>query len=190
MRRRSQAYRGAGARAKGKHRKYWFIDWQERSTREDGSVRSIHRAANLGFCDQVSKEEADAKALQLLEHRRAPDYISISPMEQRSQNAVRLGAMAELMATCHLMQNGYEVFHAACPQSSCDLIALGQDSRAHRVEVKFCPVNENGTPKTSLQRNRGKFDILVVVTPTGKVYQLTPEEAEPRRVLPKRSESE
>lgn len=171
VRHHKQVQRGGGLRVKGKGRKYWFIDWRERVEQEDGSARHVHRAANLGWCDEMDREQAEIKAHDLLARRSNPDYAPLPPMERKSQSAMRLGSTAELVAACHLMQAGYEVFHAINPQASCDLMALDPAGAPVRVEVKFCPVGENGAILTDWRSKIGKFDLLIVVTPTGRVLQ-------------------
>ena len=47
-----------------------------------------------------------------------------------------VGAMSELVASVDLLSRGYEVFRAVSSACSCDLIALGDDRKPLRIEVR------------------------------------------------------
>ena len=142
------------------------------------TAKFVHRSANLGWVDEVTRDEAEAKAADIYTKRSEPEYAPLPAMPRRSQSAVRLGATAELIAACYLMQHDYEVFRALNAWCHCDLVAIKGDGVPLRIEVKFCGLTEAGTPTVDIRHKRGKFDLLIVVTPSGSVIEMTHEKAE------------
>jgi hypothetical protein len=69
------------------------------------------------------------------------------------------GARAELLAAAKLMIEGYEVFRALEPGSSCDLVAL-KNGQASRVEVRTAMLGIDGSHRFT---TRGEYDLIVSV---------------------------
>lgn len=156
-----------GVRITGKRRPYWLGEWRERATRQpDGTWNYRHRARNLGFCDEVTEQEARAKLDCIVS-----GTLVESNLKHRAKShgaAGRHGAAAEMLACCDLLQKGYEVYRSVNGGAPCDLVAL-KDGKFQRVEVKLCDVTAAGRPVCDLRSKVGQFDMLVVVTLDGRI---------------------
>ena len=83
------------------------------------------------------------------------------------------GALHELVASIDLMRQGYEVFRALSPATSCDLIIL----KAHkllRVEVRTAqkPINSNKLQWHYSEKDVGRSDVLALVVDSKTVIYL------------------
>lgn len=107
--------------------------------------------------------------------------------------AVQKGMAGELRAAAFLMENGYEVF-MAIGSTRCDLIAILPGVETHdglgragsadvmfRVEVKTAAPTSGGRYRIIDVKPR-KFDMLLVVLPSGEVLMDPEEELVVRRV--------
>ena len=163
--------------------------------REDMTLRRLHKAANLGYCAEVSEGEARAK-LRLIMDEIQEDPIPFPTSKRSRQDSMRNGAAAEMLACWHLMQKGFEVFKALNPGCRCDLIAMDSSGKLHRVEVKLAPMKVSGEPNVDLTSKINHFDLLIVVTPKGKIFERTYAQAmvkyssEPAAVAPQGAPAE
>jgi len=79
------------------------------------------------------------------------------------------GALSELLVCADLTMRGYEVFRAVSPCASTDLIVLGCDGKAIRVEVKTGLRIENG--KVRYTKPANPCDVVAVaLSPTEIQY--------------------
>ena len=81
-------------------------------------------------------------------------YKSSTPHLERGA----LGATSELLAAADLMLKGYDVFRALSPHSGCDLVAIGPDLRALRIEVRTGQNTRSGSltwARNGSSRKRG-----------------------------------
>ena len=142
----------------------------------------------LGFCDEISEKEAEAKRITLcraldenIQFTGFPYSVigrnfiensghkqefgpSLALDEQYDIPAVRRGAIAEWLVAADLLAKGYEVFRPLHQGSSCDLAAY--DGTFYRIEVKYSSRDDTGI---WLTRNAGKYDVLALVNKVGKI---------------------
>lgn len=81
---------------------------------------------------------------------------------------VARGAASELLASAHLMAQGYHVFRALAASCPCDLIAWRADEPALRVEVK----TGNPVRSTLPAPSNDEWDLLLVVHSDGLIVSL------------------
>ena len=79
------------------------------------------------------------------------------------------GAVGELVAASNLLERGFEVYRSMSPFSSCDLIAM-KNGKLIRVEVKY-RTSPIAAGYDVGRHQRSKFDLLVVITPSGVSYR-------------------
>lgn len=79
----------------------------------------------------------------------------------------RIGAVSELRAAVHLMQQGFDVFRCVAPHAPFDLVAH-RDGTLYRVEVKTMskPVKETYSPVIGWPVNED-WDLLVICGENG-----------------------
>lgn len=84
------------------------------------------------------------------------------------------GAASELLVCVDLLRQGYDVFRAQSPSSSCDLVVI-LEGKALRIEVKTGRYQLNGDVSFAKSRlDPNKYDALAIVLPTNEiVYQPT-----------------
>lgn len=80
-----------------------------------------------------------------------------------------VGALSELLASADLIKNGYEVYRALSPSSSCDILAL-KNGEVKKFEVRTSRRNKSGAisyPKTNI---RAENIIAVILSSKEIVY--------------------
>jgi hypothetical protein len=97
------------------------------------------------------------------------DATVVSPVSPGSK-----GAINELTVTVDLMKKGFEVFQAASPNSSCDLIAL-KNGYPVRIEVKGRTLAKHrsklSTSWKSKHYDARRFEVLAAVCGTDVQYK-------------------
>lgn len=86
------------------------------------------------------------------------------------------GAISEHVAIADLMARGFEVFVAACPTSTCDLVSL-KGGKLERIEVKTGKrTTDDARPTCNYPKGerQTRYDRLAIVVPGEAVYYSPP----------------
>lgn len=114
------------------------------------------------FRGKYCSDRCRAKVQRDLYRQNNPVKLSPSPSTT--------GIISEYQVIVDLLQKGYEVFHAASPATSCDLVIL-KDERLLRVEVKTALRSATGRFfKPPIQTLYDKTDIVATVMPDEIIY--------------------
>jgi len=81
-----------------------------------------------------------------------------------------VGALSELKVAVDLLSRGYSVFRALSPSCSCDLAVL-QDHKLLRVEVKTGAYSTSGKVSDTFSHNPKNYDVLAIVLSDQIVYR-------------------
>lgn len=150
--------------------KAWEARWHTYNT--DGlRVRHKRRLGNTAGMGREAAQRLLEDLMDEINDRLDPDRTGIP------SNKARTGCIGEMVACLDLMRQGYEVYKAVNPQSSFDLVAV-MDGQMKRVEVKVCEPDRAGFIRQEKILNKeGKFDLLAIVTKSGRVIYQTHDQA-------------
>lgn len=128
------------------------------------------RACGKFFPDKQGKRSCSRKCKQ-----KAYAKPITSLHKEWGVNTGTSGAIAELMVSSDLLQQGFEVFRALSPASSSDLLAFKLPIPAFRIQVRIGQIRAGkkvGISDSSLVHE--DYEILAIVYPDLIVYKRSP----------------
>jgi hypothetical protein len=147
--------------------------------------KSVRRTVTLGREGDLTREEAERMLKNIIdrdvEQFEAVRFLSAAtkPKQQRrikpdvDLTAGVIGSIAEYAVAIDLMERGFHVYKAMCPQSACDLMVCDATGEFRlRIEVKSAEYRQ-GRVAVNVRRNAGKFDVLAILTNDGSILYRT-----------------
>jgi hypothetical protein len=117
----------------------------------------------LRQCDTATAQVKELSGVEVLRH-------SVRVQEDKRPTRGWGGKIAEHLVCADLLSRGIEVFIAAHPSSSCDMVAFINNEPV-KIEVKYSRLDEFGRAVgVDIAHQMGKFDILAVVDHDGNIY--------------------